>query len=281
MGLSIEESSLLKPTPSMTLKRMKIVLQLYNVSSSITLYSWLHDCLLATYLLSTLVSGGLYYFTQRLATATIQLGQHLFHSALKYVGGDLDECSDRRPVECRCYLITEIQYLCWRLATLGRQSCTSFCSRIHLNSSLIHILSVRTDSVIVTSCSDLPVNIVNNPGSSTQLVGSSATFSCAADGTQPLTFMWYKDGESAPLVARGGVSISNRPSESSFTLTSIATSDAGEYYCVASNNLAAGTFTWNSTYATLTVQGKYISCDMLPAHSIRVQSDWSDHSLSH
>ena len=29
MGLSIEESSLLKPTPSMTLKRMKIVLQLY------------------------------------------------------------------------------------------------------------------------------------------------------------------------------------------------------------------------------------------------------------
>ena len=235
------------------------------------------------------MSGGLYYFTQRLATATIQLGQHLFHSALKYVGGELDECSDQRPVECRCYLITEIQYLCWRLATLGRQPCTSFCSRIHLSSLLIHILSVCTDSVIVTSCSDLlsvPVNIVNNPGSSTQLVGGSATFSCAANGTQPLTFMWYKDGEGAPLVAGGGVSISNRPSESSLTLTSIAPSGAGEYYRVASNKLAAGTFTWNSTYATLTVQGKYISCDniMLPAHnvfSIRVQSDWSDHSLSH
>ena len=168
------------------------------------------------------MSGGLYYFTQRLATATIQLGQHLFHSALKYVGGDLDECSDQRPVECRCYLITEIQYLCWGLATLGRQPCTSFCSRIHLSSSLIYILSVCTDSVIVTSCSDLlsvPVNIVNNPGSSTLLVGGSATFSCAANGTQRLTFMWYKDGEGAPLVAGGGVSISNRPSESSLTLT--------------------------------------------------------------
>jgi len=102
------------------------------------------------------------------------------------------------------------------------------------------------------------VEIVTNPESATQLVGGSATFNCAASGTPPLIFMWYKDGESAALVAGGSVSISNQPNESSLTLTNIASSDAGAYYCVASNNLVGGIFTSNSTLANLTVHGKYI-----------------------
>ena len=69
--------------------------------------------------------------------------------------------------------------------------------------------------------------------------------------------MWYKDGESAALAPGGSVNISNQPNRTGFTLTNIASSDAGAYYCVATNILAAGRFTSNSTLATLTVQGKY------------------------
>ena len=102
------------------------------------------------------------------------------------------------------------------------------------------------------------MEIVTDPESATRLVGGSATFNCAASGTLPLTFMWYKNGESAALVAGGNVSISDQPNERSLTLTNIAPSDAGAYYCVASNNLVAGRFTSNSTLANLTVQCKYI-----------------------
>ena len=102
------------------------------------------------------------------------------------------------------------------------------------------------------------MKIESTPESATQLVGGSVTFNCAAIGTPPLTFMWYKDREGAPLQAGGSVNISNQSNESSLTLTSITPSDAGAYYCVAFNILVAGTFTSNSTLANLTVQGKYI-----------------------
>ena len=113
-------------------------------------------------------------------------------------------------------------------------------------------------SLALIAFTAVPVEIVTNPESATQLVGGSTTFNCAASGTPPLTFMWYKDRESAALVAGGSVSISNQPNESSLTLTNIASSDAGAYYCVASSDLVAGRFMSNSTLANLTVQGKYI-----------------------
>ena len=114
----------------------------------------------------------------------------------------------------------------------------------------------------------VPVDIVTNPESATQLVGSSATFNCAASGTPPLTFMWYKAGQSTPLEVGGNVYISNQSNESSLTLTSITPSDAGAYYCMASNILVAGTFTSNSTLANLTVHGKHISHDVLTPTSL-------------
>ena len=104
----------------------------------------------------------------------------------------------------------------------------------------------------------VPVEILTNPESATRLVGSSATFNCAAIGTPPLTFMWYKVGESEPLETGGSVHINNQYNESSLTLTNVTPSDAVAYYCMASNNLNAGTFTLNSTLANLAVQGKYI-----------------------
>ena len=105
----------------------------------------------------------------------------------------------------------------------------------------------------------VPVEVVTNPELAVQLVGSNATFNCAASGTQPLIFMWYKDRESTPLETGGSVSINNQLlNESSLILTNIAPSDAGAYYCVASNILVAGIFMSNSTFANLPVQGKNI-----------------------
>ena len=112
------------------------------------------------------------------------------------------------------------------------------------------------------------MDIESTPESATRLVGGSVTFNCAANGTPPLTFMWYKDREGAPLQDGRNVNISNQFNESRLTLTNITPSDAGAYYCVASNNLAAGTFTSNSTLANLTVQGKYVSCDTMTPRSL-------------
>jgi len=85
--------------------------------------------------------------------------------------------------------------------------------------------------------SAVPMEMETDPESATWLERGSATFSCTASSTPPLNFMWYKDGESAALVVRGSVSISNQPNESSLALTNITCSDADAYYCVASNIL--------------------------------------------
>ena len=97
--------------------------------------------------------------------------------------------------------------------------------------------------------------VATNPESATRLVGDNVTFTCAASGTLPLTFMWYKDGVSAPLMARSNVTFTSGANESSLILTNIVPSDAGSYYCVASNTLVGGVFNSTSSLATLTVQG--------------------------
>ena len=97
--------------------------------------------------------------------------------------------------------------------------------------------------------------VATSPESATQLVGNNVTFTCAASGTLPLTFMWYKDGEGAPLMAGSNVTFTSEANESSLILTNIARSDAGSYYCVASNTLVGGVFNSTSSRATLTVQG--------------------------
>ena len=97
--------------------------------------------------------------------------------------------------------------------------------------------------------------VATSPEPATQLVGERVTFTCAASGTLPLTFMWYKDGEGAPLMAGSNVRFINEANESSLVLTNIAPSDAGSYFCMASNTLVGGVFNSTSSLATLTVQG--------------------------
>ena len=105
----------------------------------------------------------------------------------------------------------------------------------------------------------VPVVIATNPEAATRVVGDSVTFTCAASGTLPLTFMWYKDGEGAPLMAGSNVRFRNQTNESSLILTNIAPSDGGSYYCVASNTLIGRVFNSTSSRATLTVQGNFDS----------------------
>ena len=100
--------------------------------------------------------------------------------------------------------------------------------------------------------------VVTSPESATRLLEGNVTFTCAASGTPPPSFMWYKDGDSAPLMPGGNVRFSNEANESSLILTNIAPTDAGSYYCVASNILVGGVFNSTSSQATLTVQGKIL-----------------------
>ena len=100
--------------------------------------------------------------------------------------------------------------------------------------------------------------IATNPDPATRVVGDNVTFTCAASGTPTLTFMWYKDGVSAPLMAGNNVRFRNQTNESSLSLANIAPSDAGSYYCVASNTLIGRVFNSTSSLATLTVQGKIL-----------------------
>ncbi|HUJ44066.1 MAG TPA: immunoglobulin domain-containing protein [Opitutaceae bacterium] len=72
----------------------------------------------------------------------------------------------------------------------------------------------------------------------TVAVGQPVTFSVAADGTTPFTYQWFKNGASLPGAT-----------EVVFSISSVQTTDAGNYYAVVSN--AAGATT--SDNATLTV----------------------------
>lgn len=81
-------------------------------------------------------------------------------------------------------------------------------------------------------------SISSQPASLTVTVGSSATFSVTATGTNPLTYQWQK----------GGVAIAGATSPS-YTIASAQSTDAGTFTCVVTNSAGAVT----SSAATLTV----------------------------
>lgn len=83
-----------------------------------------------------------------------------------------------------------------------------------------------------------PPSIITQPTSQTVAVGVSATFSVVATGTSPLSYQWRKDGTNIA----GATS-------ASFTIASVAMSDAGNYTVVVSNSAGSAT----SNAATLTV----------------------------
>lgn len=78
--------------------------------------------------------------------------------------------------------------------------------------------------------------VTSQPSSATVTAGSSASFSCSASGTAPLTYTWYKG-------------VTNVGSGSTLTFASATSGNAGSYYCHVSNAYGSG----DSATVTLTV----------------------------
>jgi N-acetylneuraminic acid mutarotase len=107
-----------------------------------------------------------------------------------------------------------------------------------------------TGSIFNISVPMAPV-ITAQPASRTNLVGTTATFTVAATGSEPLSYQWVKNGTNF-LADGGGVSGARAPT---LTLTNVQSSDAGLYSVVVSN---AGGST-NSANASLMVLTPCIS----------------------
>ncbi len=72
--------------------------------------------------------------------------------------------------------------------------------------------------------------VTTSPASVSTLVGTSATFSCSASGTEPLSYEWLRNG--VELVDGARVTGSATPS---VTVSSLVASDAGGYACRVAN----------------------------------------------
>ncbi len=91
---------------------------------------------------------------------------------------------------------------------------------------------------VVTSTGATTPTITTQPVSLTVATEQSATFSVTATGSGTLSYQWYK----------GGVAVSGA-TNSTFTITSVASTDAGSYTVVVTNSVGSVT----STAATLTI----------------------------
>jgi len=91
----------------------------------------------------------------------------------------------------------------------------------------------------IVLCSNCSPAIVTQPASRTNLTGTTASFSVAATGSPPLAWQWRKDG--ADIL---------RATNTTFSLMSAQTDDAGDYTVVVSNPFGVVT----SAVARLTVE---------------------------
>jgi alpha-tubulin suppressor-like RCC1 family protein len=78
--------------------------------------------------------------------------------------------------------------------------------------------------------------IVSTPSLSTPVCsGIQVAFTVTATGTAPLTFVWKKNG----------TAVTNGPNTATFTISSIAAADSGQYSCAVSNNCSPITTSTN------------------------------------
>jgi hypothetical protein len=81
-----------------------------------------------------------------------------------------------------------------------------------------------------------PAINANPPASVSRLAGQSSSLAVGASGTAPLTYQWYKDGASLTANATyGGVQTST------LTLTSVTTSNSGNYKVAVNNSFGSVT----------------------------------------
>ncbi len=108
----------------------------------------------------------------------------------------------------------------------------------------------RIDDVRLTAgllAVPLPPTITTDPVSRTATVGDSVTFSVAATGTAPFSYVWRKNGVAIP-----------EATGSTLVLTAITSADAGSYDCVVTNVASSAT----SAAATLTVNKAAASVEL-------------------
>ena len=87
--------------------------------------------------------------------------------------------------------------------------------------------------------------------STTAAEGSFISFTCAASGSPTIT--WQKDG--VAIVPSPSITVMMSGDMSTLTLSSVTSTDAGSYSCVASNAQGSAT----SASATLTLESEYLS----------------------
>src|SRR5664280_453034 len=106
---------------------------------------------------------------------------------------------------------------------------------LHLRQALA-VLTVIGAGLFITNSA--------RPSTGTVLAGQSVTFSVSADGTAPFAYQWYKNGAMI-AGATGGT----------FSIGSVAETDAGNYYAFVSNSAGSTT----SDDATLIVNAATVA----------------------
>ena len=83
----------------------------------------------------------------------------------------------------------------------------------------------QAESDVVTVKVIEPVRIVTQPEGATAILGDTVMLQVVVEGTEPITYAWYHDGE----MVEGGT-------ESSLRLAKVQAADSGVYHLVASNS---------------------------------------------
>jgi hypothetical protein len=98
--------------------------------------------------------------------------------------------------------------------------------------------TATSNGAVLTVTTAVAPSITTQPASQSITAGAAASFTVVATGTAPLTYQWRKDGTTIPGATAA-----------TYTIASVATTDAGTYTVVVTNS--AGSLT--STGAVLTV----------------------------
>src|SRR6185295_7069283 len=106
----------------------------------------------------------------------------------------------------------------------------------------------------------IPLEITLQPQDITNTMGVPATFTVTADGIDPISYQWWKDG-----------ALLNGATDDKLDITSVDTSDAGGYYVVVTNAYTSVT----SAVATLTV---LLTVPVDYVWTSPVSGDWSQES---
>jgi len=103
----------------------------------------------------------------------------------------------------------------------------------------LYYLSIGAGSVFRVRFTNIPPNITTQPSDQNVPLGQTATFSCAASGSTPITFQWQRNMSN----------IQGATNSSYMTPSTVLTDMGAKFRCVATNAFGSAT----SSEATLTV----------------------------